>query len=206
MSHDKPDLDAAYALETPEDNRRLYAGWAESYDSGFAAAMAYRLPALVAAAFTGAGPVLDVGAGTGLLGQALAARGVAPIDALDLSPEMLAVARGKAVYRHLMQADLTRPLALPVGGYNGIVSSGTFTHGHVGPGAIAALLALAAPGAQFVLSVNSGVYQALGFDRALAALAGRISPPEATQEQIYSDAPDPAHRADTALIVRFCRL
>jgi SAM-dependent methyltransferase len=203
MSPEKPDLNAAYALQSPEDNRRLYADWAQTYDSEFAARMSYRLPALVAAAFEGKGPVLDVGAGTGLLGQALAAKGVGPVDALDLSPEMLDVARGKGVYRQLLQADLTQPLTLPAGGYNGIVSSGTFTHGHVGPGAIAALLPLAVSGAHFVMSVNAGVYQTLGFDRVLAGLSDRISAPEVTEEAIYSDAPDAGHRGDKALILRF---
>ena len=160
MSKTPPDLDSAYALQTPDDNRKLYADWAETYDSGFAARMAYRLPALVAGAFVGEGPVLDVGAGTGLLGQALAARGVGPIDGIDISEPMLEVARGKAVYRDLMLADLTQPLALPFAAYRGVVSSGTFTHGHVGPEAIAALLGIAASGAAFVLSVNRGVYTA----------------------------------------------
>lgn len=62
-----PDLDAAYALETPEDNRKLYAAWAQSYDAGFAEDMDYRLPALVADVMVevvgSRSPVLDVGAG-----------------------------------------------------------------------------------------------------------------------------------------------
>ncbi|MGJ8555851.1 MAG: methyltransferase, partial [Sulfitobacter geojensis] len=66
-----PDLDAAYALETPADNQRLYADWAESYDHGFAKDMDYRLPQIVADLlvdlFDGQGVVLDVGAGTGLV-------------------------------------------------------------------------------------------------------------------------------------------
>lgn len=197
-----PDLDQAYALKTPDDNRKLYATWAQSYDEGFAARMAYRLPALVAGAYAGAGPVLDVGAGTGLLGQALAARGVGPVDGIDISPEMLAVARGKAVYRDLRLADVTQPLDLGQR-YAGVVSSGTFTHGHVGPAAIAGLLDLALPGAQFVLSVNKGVFAAQGFDAALAALGGRIAGVHLHEEAIYGDAPDPAHRADRAIILTF---
>ena len=35
---DEPDLDSAYALETPDDNRQLYRAWAESYDADFVAA------------------------------------------------------------------------------------------------------------------------------------------------------------------------
>jgi SAM-dependent methyltransferase len=103
----------------------------------------------VAAAFLaggGTGPVLDVGAGTGLVGAALRGLGWAgEIDGIDLSPQMLDQAREKQVYRDLIEADVTRPLPLP-GGYNGVVSSGTFTHGHVGPEALGPMLAVAAPG------------------------------------------------------------
>ncbi|MDN5786214.1 class I SAM-dependent methyltransferase [Pseudorhodobacter sp.] len=206
MTQNNPDLDKAYALHTPDDNRALYADWAESYDADFAARMAYRLPALVAAAYRGGGPVLDVGAGTGLLGQALAARGVGPVDGLDISPQMLAKARAKGVYRDLMLADVTTALELPFAAYRGVVSSGTFTHGHVGPAAIRALLAVAAPGAQFALSVNKVVYAAEGFAAMLSELAGRIDDVEIDEEPIYADAPDPAHRSDMALIVRFTRI
>ncbi len=198
----QPDLDSAYALQTPEDNRKLYAEWAGSYDDDFAARMAYRLPALVAAAYRGSGPVLDVGAGTGLLGQALAARGVGPVDGIDISAEMLAVARGKGVYRDLRLADVTQPLALERR-YAGVVSSGTFTHGHVGPQAIAGLLDVAASGACFALSVNKGVFAAQGFAAVLAGLSDRITGLHLQEEAIYADAKDPAHRDDTAIIVTF---
>lgn len=204
-----PDLDGAYALQTPDDNRRLYADWAASYDSEFAARMAYRLPELVAAAFEGVGegvgPVLDLGAGTGLLGQALVAKGIGPVDGIDISPQMLAVAQGKGIYRDLMLADLSQPLALPFTAYRGVVSSGTFTHGHLGPEAIVPLLGVAAPGARFVLSVNTGVYAAKGFDWVLQGLGGQITDLEMEDAAIYGDAPDPAHRDDRALIVRFTR-
>ena len=159
---DPGDLDSAYALRTPADNRRYYADWAARYDADFAQAMAYRQPSRVADAFVaggGSGPVLDVGAGTGLLGVALAALGAVPIDGIDISPEMLAVARAKGCYRHLTVADLTLalpPLPRPC---NGIVSSGTFTHGHLGPEVLDPLIAIAAPGATFAFSVHEGVWQ-----------------------------------------------
>ena len=37
----KPNLDAAYALQSPSENRLLYAEWAESYDHDFAKNMGY---------------------------------------------------------------------------------------------------------------------------------------------------------------------
>ena len=203
-----PGLTDAYALNGPEDIARLYAGWADSYDTGFAAGMAYRLPAEVASAFLRAGPpegaVLDAGAGTGLLAAALRGLGFAgALDGIDLSEAMLERARAKGLYRALHRVDLTRPLP-PLGPYAGIVSSGTFTHGHVGPDALPGLLALAAPGALVALSVNAGVWEALRFPAALDALP--IRDLDLTEVAIYGQAAalaDPAHAADRALIVTF---
>jgi len=209
-----PDLSSALALTSDEDRLRLYRAWAATYDADFAAAMEYRLPAHVAAAFLsaggpssqGGGPVLDVGAGTGLLAEALRAQGFAGrIDGVDLSPEMLAVAGAKGLYGQLVQADVTRPLPL-AGGYAGVVSSGTFTHGHVGPEALGPLLEVAASGALFAFSVNAGVWAALGFDRALAGMAGRIVGLTLAEVPIYGPAAagrDPDHAAQTAQIVLF---
>lgn len=201
-----PGLNAAYALDGPEGCRRLYAAWADSYDADFAAGMDYRLPARVAGAFVaagGAGPVLDAGAGTGLVGAALRALGFAgAIDGADLSPAMLARAERLGVYRSLFEADLTRPLPQP-GPWAGVVSAGTFTHGHLGPEALAHL-AQAAPGALFALSVNAGVWAARGFPAALAALGVRGL--DLAETPIYGPAAaarDPAHAADRALIVTF---
>ena len=204
----RPDLSNAYALKSADDCQWLYADWADSYDADFAAAMAYRLPAETAASFLRmrplAGPVLDVGAGTGLLAAALRAMGQqGAIDALDLSAAMLAEAGKKRLYRQLIEADVTR--SLPVSGYAGIVSSGTFTHGHVGPEALAPLIAAALPGAVFALSVNAVVWDDLGFDPALRAL-GSITDLDQRAVAIYGQAAqtrDPAHAADTALIVTF---
>ncbi len=70
----KIDLDDAYNIQTPADNVKLYAKWADSYDVDFAKSTDYILPQQVAQVvhdFSATGTVLDVGAGTGLLGQAL---------------------------------------------------------------------------------------------------------------------------------------
>lgn len=206
-----PDLSGALTLASPEACLAHYRAWAESYDAGFARSMEYHLPAHVAAAFMAAGagsPVLDIGAGTGLLAQRLRDMGQdGPIDAVDFSAEMLERAKAKGIYRHLIRADITRPIALPRH-YGGLVSSGTFTAGHVGPDALPNLLALALPGARFALSVNLRVWQAMGFDRALANLqdAGHIAGMQVIEVQVYGPAAatiDPAHADDRAQIVLF---
>ena len=205
------DLTQALALSGPDATVTLYRDWAATYDAGFAADMEYRLPAHVAGAFLaagGQGPVLDVGAGTGLLAQALRQMGFeGAVDGLDFSAEMLAQAETKVVYRHLVQADVTRPLPRERV-YNGVTSSGTFTAGHVGPEAFGPMLAVARPGAVFALSVNRRVWSGLGFDRALEGLlqAGSIRDLQLIEVEVYGAAAralDPEHAGDRAWIVLF---
>ena len=204
-------LKGALGLTGPEACLAYYRDWAASYDQGFASEMQYLLPAHVAAAFMGTGargPVLDVGAGTGLLADSLRQMGFQdPIDAVDFSVEMLERAAEKRIYAGLFQADITRPLTLPRR-YGGIVSSGTFTAGHVGPGALPNLLAVAAPQAQFALSINRRVWTAAGFDVALEALAGdrKISDLHLIEVEVYGAAAagiDAEHAADRAMIALF---
>ena len=203
-------LKGALGLTGPEACLAYYRDWAASYDQGFATEMQYMLPAHVAAAFLGArgqGPVLDVGAGTGLLAEALRQMGFEdPIDAADFSVEMLERAAEKRIYAGLFQADITKPLTL-TRRYGGVVSSGTFTAGHVGPEALPHLLAVARPQAQFALSINRRVWTSAGFDAALAGLAEqkRITDLHLIEVEVYGAAAalDAEHAADRAMIALF---
>ena len=200
-----PDLEDAYALETPEAMRELYRTWAQSYDVGFGDSQGFQLPREVALAFIaagGVGPILDVGAGTGLVGEQFQAMGVGPIDAIDLSPDMLQVAEMKGVYRYLSEADVTKPL-LGQPRYSGIVSSGTFTLGHVGPEGIVALLDAAAPDAQFVITVNAMHFESAGFAAMLNDLGEKIHSLMLKDVRIYDDRADSAHRQDMARLLIF---
>lgn len=174
----KPDLDNAYALNTVDDAKRLYDDWAETYDSGFVRDMDFIAPRHVAEAFVaagGVGPVLDFGAGTGIVGEILARLGVAPIDGADLSREMLAVARRKGVYRDLVAGNVLDGYRLAGAPYAGVISCGTFTHGHVGPEAVPILLDLAAPGALFALTVKCEHFREPVSTRCSTASAARCA-------------------------------
>lgn len=204
----KPDLDNAYSLDTPEATRALYRDWAESYDQSFAEARGYRSPVEVARVFRerfdGSGPVLDIGAGTGLLGAQLAGF---EVDGVDLSPEMLEQACAKGVYRDLITADLTKTLPMPSESYGGLVSTGTFTHGHVGAECLGELLRVARPGALFACSVVGPVYDSAGFGSALALLVAKsaITPVKFHDFALYDKEGD-AHSDDRALIMEFRKL
>lgn len=201
-------LRRAYALRTPEDSVGLYRDWAETYDESFAQTHGYVAPREVAAAFRAEGgaeaqPVLDIGAGTGLVGAELRDM---TVDAVDISREMLEVAASKDLYRRRIVADLTRALPMADGEYGGFVSSGTFTHGHVGPACLPELMRIARPGALFVLGIKPEAFDGAGFGSAFAALVaeGAITPVMFRHLQVYEGA-DHDHAADTYLTAVFRR-
>lgn len=207
MSDPNDDLDAVYGLKTPEDHRRHYDNWADSYDNSFAADMDYRLPERVAAVFAGEGPegpVLDLGAGTGLVGVALAALGVGPVDGTDISSGMLRAAAQKAVYRALFEGDILNRLPVADNSYGSAISSGTFTNGHVGPEAIDEVLRVVRPGGLIALSVNAEHWQGAGFAAKLKALKiGSISDFRIVRVRIYGSRAIGPHSEDEAMIVLF---
>lgn len=201
---DEPDLEGAYALDTADDARRLYARWAETYDRDFCDAQGYQTPREIMRVFTqraGGGPILDVGAGTGVVGEGLKAAGIGPIDALDLSSEMLEIARDKGVYRDLLVADVTEPLSF--GPYAGIVSAGTFTLGHVGPMGLASLMKVASRGCLFVISINEKHFEVAGFGAFFAEIEPEIEGYQNEVFRFYDDRADAGHRYDTGLLVSF---
>jgi len=209
MPENTPDLNAAYALETPDDSRRLYADWAQTYDQEFATDMQYRMPQIVAMIYAenavGSKPVLDVGAGTGLLAQAIPMRASLQIDALDISPDMLQVAMDKGVYRNGIEADLTQILPIDDGVYGAVVSAVTFTHGHVGPNALDELLRIAKSGALFVLGINAEHYVERGFEAKFAALEPQIADFQLSLVNIYGVGADDAHKNDLAQVALFSK-
>lgn len=212
MNRDKEfGLKDAYSLETPEDSKRLYRDWAETYDESFAQQRGYNYPAHLAEVLNKRYQstdlaVLDVGAGTGLVAQALVQSRPLVIDAVDISPEMLALSKQKGVYRNCIEADLCQTLPMDDSCYGAVVSAGTFTHGHVGPAAINELLRVAMPGALFCLGINARVFDANGFGSALALLQAdqKISPLEFVKTQYYLDASDD-HARDIGLTAVFTK-
>ena len=202
-------LNGAYALEKPDDHLDYYREFAAYYDRSFAEALGYIYPqaiaSVLAASRPGDGPVLDIGCGTGLV--AMATHAQAPqtvIHGVDLSPEMLEKARAKDAYAALFAADLTGDISHLPDGYAGIVSAGTFTHGHLGPGPLLTVLDHCACGAVAVIGVNRQHFEAKGFETALAGLhgAGRISEPVLKEVRIY-DGSDADHADDTAFVLQF---
>ena len=201
-------LEQAYLLETPVDNKKYYDKLADTYDQDFARELGYVLPNLVADTYRSLfksvdTPIVDIGCGTGLLGKALDSTDLV-IDGIDISDAMLAHSRATGVYRDLLNIDLTAGIANYRNKYGAVLSSGTFTHGHLGSEALVDLLDIAKPDGLFVIAINQAHYKSKGFSTVVQMMVDNQLIVELVSQQvgIYSDA-DHAHAADKGLILSF---
>jgi predicted TPR repeat methyltransferase len=213
MSEEVIGLDEAYSVKTPEDNKRLYAKWAATYDSSFVDAKQYRYPKAISECFDQVVTddvvrVLDIGTGTGLTGMYLSRlRTGVVLDGMDISPEMLGQAKlkqrtgGNPVYRALYERDLTRDVSNENAPYEALISSGTFTHGHLGPECLRNLLPLLANKGWLVVGVNNEHFEAKGFAGELESLValGAITEPQILRIDVYEAGS--VHHGDQARVI-----
>ena len=204
----KKGLNDAYSVKTPEDNIKLYKVWASSYDDDFAKKNDYRSPVLISNYYDKYSnkndvPVLDVGAGTGLIAEVMNKKNTIDIDAIDISPEMLESAKSKNCYNKLLEADLTKNLDIDNNYYGAIVSAGTFTHGHIGPNALDELLRVTKPSGLFVITIHSKVYVNQDFEQKFQDINEQITDLTFHEEKAYGNNPDKDHGNDTVFITVF---
>ncbi|NUS19014.1 MAG: methyltransferase domain-containing protein [Mesorhizobium sp.] len=179
-------LGAAYAAKRPEEVAAIYDTWADTYDADMSAA-GYRHPTICLALLArhlprGAEPLLDAGAGTGLIGEWLAITGYPKVEALDISQGMLDKAGAKGVYTALHRLAMGDALPFADGAYAGIISAGVFTSGHVGVEGLDELIRICRSGGVIVLTVKNTLWQA-GFAERIAELEaeGRLTRVEETR-------------------------
>ena len=124
-------LRKAYLAKDAAETSGVYDDWAAAYETDMKD-VGYAHPALVAAMLSrhlepGGGEILDAGAGTGIMGEILAALGYANLVGLDASDGMLARAAAKGKYRELKHLYLGRPLDFADDRFAAVVSAGVFT-------------------------------------------------------------------------------
>lgn len=193
-------LKAAYGLSDVESAMSFYSEWAEDYDDRMESVLGYLAPRLMAEKFAGAladrnSVILDVGCGTGLTSHYLIEQGFRTCDGVDLNPQMLEKSRARGIYRDLIEADITAPIDLPSRHYDGIISSGTFTLGHVGSQPIPELVRLLKPGGILGCTVHREIWDRDGFGDRFAQLqdAGVLTLLERTPGEFFKGFGDTAY-------------
>jgi predicted TPR repeat methyltransferase len=176
-------LGAVYAATDQIAVAAAYDKWAETYEEEMRRA-GYRHPSIALALLArhlppGAGPVLDAGAGTGMIGEWMGIVGYPDIEALDISAGMLAVAARKGVYTKLHTIALGGVLPFETGIYAGIICTGVFTTGHVGADALAELVRITRPGGVIVATVKGTVWEG-GFAAEIVRLSDLVTLAEET--------------------------
>ena len=128
------------------------------------------------------------------------------IDGLDLSTGMLRVALNTGTYRAVHEVDLTQANPNLEGSFGAVISSGTFTMGHLGTASLPHVTALGRPDALFVLAVNQKHFLAEGFAAELDLLhdTGIIGRWEMLRVPIFSE-PLPQEDERTGCVVVFRR-
>jgi predicted TPR repeat methyltransferase len=134
----------------------LFDQYAAEFDTSLVETLDYRVPQLLAEAIgrtgrTGFARALDLGCGTGLMGERL--RGsVSYLEGIDLSAQMLKRAEAKRIYDRLEKGDL-QAAPLPADA-DLVTAADVFMYVGAIDAAVARLAAALAPGALFVFSVE----------------------------------------------------
>ena len=96
--------------------------------------------------------ILDIGAGTGMVGLALADLGFENIIGLDISPGMLAQADQKGVYKTLICSSIAEEQSNILEKVSGMVAAGVFAEGQAGASELALIQSRAKPGSILVFT------------------------------------------------------
>ena len=164
-------LAKTYKASSREELTSIYDEWASLYDS-HAQERNSAQPGRVAQACAvsikdRSVTILDVGAGTGMIGEALKAAGFQNLTAFDPSEEMLKVAKGKGAYQSYQGGYLGDRLSFDGNSFDAIVASGIFTVGHVDSAVFPELNRILKPSGKMIFSINTKLLDDVGFSQLL---------------------------------------
>ena len=111
--------------------------------------------------------IIDVGCGTGLVGEKLKAKDFINFDGLDISKDMLSIAKSRG-YRNLFLGSLNKQLPVLDDAYDAAMCIGVFTHGHVSSDGFNELCRIVKPGGYVCFTINEGVFEEYGFKEMIA--------------------------------------
>lgn len=156
-----------YSSQNNSELSERYDEWAKDYDKDLSEVFGWIAPKTASdylAKYVGANSnVLDAGAGTGLVGLALAEHGFQNLTAMDLSEGMLKEARNKNVYKSFDQMTLGEHLDYETNSFDAVITVGVMTLGHAGPESFDELIRITKPQGYIVFTIRTDVYLENGF-------------------------------------------
>ncbi|XP_071477604.1 methyltransferase-like protein 27 [Diadema antillarum] len=148
-----------------EQVERAYDDIADQYDL-MVKSMAYNGPIQTLMAILRTVPdrnaaILDVGCGTGLVGDVIYKSGYRNIYGLDVSAESLRVAEEKGTYRQAFQADIcgNRPIDVPDDHFDVVSSTGCFLPGHLTGDCLPEMVRLTKSGGHIIITVREKEFE-----------------------------------------------
>ena len=157
------------------DSKLLYDEWANDYDNDLINEYGYIAPKLTVDKFKALVlkknlRIIDVGCGTGLVGQALYENGYKNIDGYDISSEMLKIAKQFKFYKELKQIDLNdKPTNLSET-YDVLICVGSFGYGALEPIAIRHLIGLVKSGGLLFIFMNAEPFKSQNYQKHISTL------------------------------------
>ena len=116
--------------------------------------------------------IIDVGCGTGLVGENLKAKDFIYFDGIDISEDMLEIAKSRG-YRNLLLGSLNNRLPILDNAYDTAMCVGVFTHGHVSSEGFNELCRIVKPGGYICFTINEGVFEKYGFKEMIGDFQSR---------------------------------
>ena len=156
-----------YSSQNNSELSERYDEWAKDYDKDLSEVFGWIAPKTasdyLAKYVSPNSNVLDAGAGTGLVGLALAEHGFQNLTAMDLSEGMLKEARNKNVYKSFDQMTLGEHLDYETNSFDAVITVGVMTLGHAGPESFDELIRITKPQGYIVFTIRTDVYLENGF-------------------------------------------
>jgi predicted TPR repeat methyltransferase len=165
---------------SPAEVAALYDTWAEANYDDDLTSWGYDAPERIAAKIaqhlastpTHGSGVLDAGCGTGRVGAALHALGIADLVGGDFSAASVEVARSRAVYDDVTHLDLNEPLPFDDDRFAGVTSVGVFSYLADSESTIRELLRVVAPTGVLIFTQRTDLWVERDFDRLIESLVG----------------------------------